>query len=203
MDGLVEDLKNFLDALGMDKVHFVGESLGGFLGYHLAHRYPERLKTLTLVCTPSPSFRHHPYGVKGTMDGMYPGGWGADEKKKAQLLEEFGTEHRELAEWVDSETWKSPVDGTYGFFKAATNCEVDVETFLSEINVPTLSMIGADHTRIITSQEAQRLCDLMPNARLVTFPGIKAQCQFVIPEKCAQEVVRFIKGEKKSALQAN
>lgn len=195
VEGLVSDLKNFLDALGVDKVHLVGESLGGFLGYHLAYRHPERLKTLTLACAPGPSFSQHSLGKLGSYEVHHPV-WGADEKWKAQLILEYGPENRALAEWVNSEAWKCPVEATKGYFKAAANCEVNVEEFLRKIDVPTLSMTGAEHTRIISVQEAQRLCDLMPRAKLVAFSGVKAQCQFVIPEKCAQEAVRFIKEQE-------
>ena len=192
IDGLVRDVKHFLNAMGLEKVHMVGESLGGFMAYHFAYRYPERLRTLTVVTTPSPSFKQHRLGQMGSVEAHHPV-WGADEHWKARLVEEFGPEHRELAEWVDREAWKSPVEATKGYFKAAAETEVDVKAFLSKINVPTLAMIGAEHTRIVSAQEVQRLCSLMPNAKLVTFPGVKAQCQFVMPERCAQEVLRFVK----------
>ena len=192
VEGLVRDLNNFLDALGLDQVHLVGESLGGLLGYFLAHRHAERLKTLTLVTAPGPNFKHHPIGRAGSMEARHPV-WGVDEKSKAQLISEFGPEHRALAEWGYLERWKSPIDATKGYFKAAASCEVNEEEFLPAIRTPTLYMMGAECIRIIPVQDAQRLCDLMPRAKLVTFPGIKAQCQFVIPERCAQEVVRFIK----------
>ena len=187
--------------MGVDKVHFVGESLGGFLGYHLAYRHPERLKTLTLATAPGPSFKHHSLGQMGSVEVHHPV-WGADEKWKSRLIWEYGPENRALAEWVDSEAWKCPVEATKGYFKAAANCEVNVEEFLPRINVPTLSMIGAEHTRIITMQEAQRLCNLMPRAKLVTFPGVRAQCQFVMPERCAQEVVRFVNEQEQAISQA-
>ncbi len=191
VEGLVRDLKNFLDALGLDQVHLVGESLGGVLGYHLAYHHPERLKTLSLATSPGPSFKGHPIALAGSMAARHPV-WGADEKSKAQLISEAGPEHRDLAEWGYVERWKCPIEATSGYFSAAANCEVNVEEFLSSINIPTLSMMGAECTRILPVAEAQRLCDLMPQAKLVTFPGIKAQCQFVIPERCAQEVLRFI-----------
>jgi 3-oxoadipate enol-lactonase len=190
--GFVRDLRNFLDALGLDKVHLVGESLGGFIGYHFAHHHQDKLRSLTLATSPGPSFKNNPIARAGSMAARHPV-WGVDEKSKAQLIDEFGPEHRDLAEWGYVERWKSPQAATAGFFHAAASCEVDVEPFLAAIKTPTLSMTGAECTRIIPLEEAQRLCDLMPNARLVKFAGIKAQCQFVIAELCAQETLNFIK----------
>ncbi len=198
VEGLVRDLKHFLDALGLDKVHLVGESLGGLLSFHFAYRYPERLKTLTLVTSPGPSFTQHSLGKMGSHEVYHPV-WGVDDKQKARVIAEFGPGNEALALWRHEEGWKCPMEGTRGYFRAAATCEVNVEEFLPKIDVPTLYMMGAEHKRIISVPDAQRLCDLMPRARLVTFPGVTAQCQFVIPEKCAAEVVRFIKEQAAAA----
>lgn len=192
VEAMVKDIKNFLDALGVDRVHLVGESLGGFLGYHLAYHYPERFKSLTLATAPGPSFRNHPIGKAGSMEARHPV-WGKDEKSRLQLIDEAGPDNLALAEWGYLERWKCPIDATRGYFKAAASCEVDSETFLPKISTPTLYMTGAECTRIISLQEAQRICSLMQNAQLVTFPGVRAQCQFVIPEQCAAETLRFAK----------
>src|SRR5258707_2163654 len=46
-------MKGFLDALGLEQVHYLGESIGGPLGIAFAARWPERLKSLTLLATPT------------------------------------------------------------------------------------------------------------------------------------------------------
>ncbi|MEZ7239596.1 3-oxoadipate enol-lactonase [Rhodococcus sp. GXMU-t2271] len=45
------DVVALLDSLGLDSVHFVGLSLGGAVGQWLAAHRPERIRTLTLLCT--------------------------------------------------------------------------------------------------------------------------------------------------------
>ena len=45
----VEDMVAVLDALGLNAVHVVGMSMGGFVAVELAHRHPERVKSLVLV----------------------------------------------------------------------------------------------------------------------------------------------------------
>src|SRR5438876_272007 len=52
LDGLLADFVGFLDALGIERVHYVGDSLGGVLGAALAARHPERVKSLVLCATP-------------------------------------------------------------------------------------------------------------------------------------------------------
>jgi pimeloyl-ACP methyl ester carboxylesterase len=51
MDTLTLDLTGLLDELGLDRVHYVGLSMGGFVGMRVAARYPDRLLSLTLINT--------------------------------------------------------------------------------------------------------------------------------------------------------
>ena len=61
-----DDAVALLDALGIDKAHVVGNSLGGVVVWRLLADYPQRLLTATVVDTGSP------YGFGGTkdVDGM-------------------------------------------------------------------------------------------------------------------------------------
>ncbi|MFT4187014.1 MAG: alpha/beta fold hydrolase [Aeromicrobium sp.] len=51
MDTLCDDLVGVLDALGLDRVHYVGLSMGGFVGMRFASRHPRRIETLALLDT--------------------------------------------------------------------------------------------------------------------------------------------------------
>ena len=50
---LAEDIIGLLDTLGMDRVHFVGLSMGGMIGQCLGLNHPHRLKSLVLCDTAS------------------------------------------------------------------------------------------------------------------------------------------------------
>jgi len=49
MDDLVADNIAVLDALGVERVHFVGVSQGGMIGFGMGARHPERLSSLFIV----------------------------------------------------------------------------------------------------------------------------------------------------------
>ncbi len=53
LEFLAEDVIGLLDALDMDRVAFVGLSMGGMIGQCLALNYPQRLKSLVLCDTAS------------------------------------------------------------------------------------------------------------------------------------------------------
>jgi pimeloyl-ACP methyl ester carboxylesterase len=51
MDSLTSDVVALIDQLGLEALHYVGLSMGGFVGMRLAARHPERLRSLTLLDT--------------------------------------------------------------------------------------------------------------------------------------------------------
>lgn len=56
---MADDLLRLMDALGIERAHFVGHSTGGAIGQHLALRVPQRLKSLVLSASwagPTPLF---------------------------------------------------------------------------------------------------------------------------------------------------
>lgn len=53
VDTILGEIIDTLDQLGIEKVHFLGESTGGMLGEILAAKNPERLLSLTVCSTPT------------------------------------------------------------------------------------------------------------------------------------------------------
>jgi pimeloyl-ACP methyl ester carboxylesterase len=188
--GLVSDLKNFLDAIGLDKVHYAGEALGGTLGYNFAHQYPERLKTLTVTNCPGPTIKGHRIsvlvdllkekGIEGTVDYI------------ANNFSEETSDNAGLDDWFHDEMKKAPPEATLAYIEAAANHDINTDEFLREIQVPTLLLTGAQHTSLITVAEANHFRELIPRPKLVVFPDVKAVPVIAAPERCAEEVLRFI-----------
>ncbi len=193
--GLVSELKGFMDALGLDRVHLVGESIGGLVGYHFAYQHPQRLKTLTVVNCPGPTLKGHRMSL---LTGLLK------QKGIAAAVDYIADQHRDerseipgLDDWIHAEMKKCPLDATLGLVEAAANVDVNVEEFLPKIQVPTLLLTGAEYSSLITLQEAERFRDLMPKSKLVAFPGVTAAVVAAAPERCAAEVLNFIREQDK------
>lgn len=52
LENFADDLKHFMDALGIERAHLIGESVGGTIGLQFAQRHPERLHSLTTCSSP-------------------------------------------------------------------------------------------------------------------------------------------------------
>ncbi|MGH9298148.1 MAG: alpha/beta fold hydrolase [Acidimicrobiales bacterium] len=57
MEDMAKDTLGLLDALGIESVHLVGASMGGFIAQSMATLQPGRLRSLTLIMTSTGSIR--------------------------------------------------------------------------------------------------------------------------------------------------
>lgn len=51
VDQLADDALALMDAVGWETAHVMGHSLGGLIALYAAHRAPERVRSLSLLCT--------------------------------------------------------------------------------------------------------------------------------------------------------
>ncbi|MCX5744397.1 MAG: non-homologous end-joining DNA ligase [Proteobacteria bacterium] len=58
LEQMADDAIAVLDACGVDSAHVIGASMGGAISQIVAVKYPERVRSLTLVCT---ACRNHPW----------------------------------------------------------------------------------------------------------------------------------------------
>ena len=72
MDRLARDVVELLDALGLDRVHFCGLSLGGMVGQWLAVHAPERIERLVLANTSA--FMGPPSGWQARIENVLSNG---------------------------------------------------------------------------------------------------------------------------------
>jgi len=75
IDDFVFHYIEFLDVLGLDQFHMVGNCVGGWVAAEIAVRYPERLRSLTLIGAPGLFVRGHSiadlFWVAQPEDGIY------------------------------------------------------------------------------------------------------------------------------------
>jgi pimeloyl-ACP methyl ester carboxylesterase len=193
VEDLLQDMKGFLDALGLQQVHYVGESVGGILGIAFATRWPERFKSLTLCATPTAIHPHvqrifavgYPdwHTALGTLG---PGGW-----VKA-LMNQGGIAGSDPVhvDWVIKEWDKTPTHVLQGLCRLVPS--VDVAPLLTQVKVPTLVLSPA-RSSFTSLTEQVMLREKIPNSRLVVIEGRGHEIYVDDPEGCINALLAFLR----------
>ncbi len=139
IDDLAGDVLALLDELGIDRVSFVGASLGGAVGMVLALRAPERIERLVLACTTSWFGPPEPWHERAA--AVRAGGMGA-------IVDAV------LERWLTPEAPPEMVEHLRTPFLAtdpeayASCCEAiaghDVRGKLGALTMPVLAIAGSD-----------------------------------------------------------
>lgn len=174
MDTLAEDAAALIERLGVAPVHFVGLSMGGFVGLRLAIRRPELLRSLVLIDTSAapedaasvPRFRllnfiARWFGFRLVVDQVLPILFGrsflADPARAAER-----TEYRARLLALDRVGTPRAVRGVIE--------RAGVEADLHRIRTPTLVIVGEEDVATPPAR-AQALADGIAGARLLRIPA--------------------------------
>ncbi len=195
VESLIEDLLKVIGALGVDKVHFCGESMGGILGLLLAAQHPSLIKTLTLVSTP--------VFIEEEMKERYALGYAS----RIEAMEKLG-----IRKWV-SETTKItrlPADQNPGlyewyvdeFSKGDPDLQVrmsgivnqaNVTDILKDVKVPVLGLYPGEGQ--ITSKSQERLLqNSLSDFSMRKLPTNYHMVQLLFPAVCCEQLMDFCLG---------
>jgi pimeloyl-ACP methyl ester carboxylesterase len=180
-----------LDGLGLDKVHWVGESSGGIIGLLLASGHPERIASLTLCNTPTriPDRIKQIYALdKATAsDAMRAYGVGEWCRQTLGYRPDMDHASPELCDWVVREMDRTaPADAA-----AMHDCfeHVDTVPLLPQIAAPVLLLSG-DKSAIASAQQ-QIFAETLPSGRVELVPGVGHGVNLLQPERCARLAAAF------------
>jgi len=178
----VEDIRGFVDAMGLDRVVLVGHSMGGAISQLFALTHPQRLAGLVLASTGARLkvlpviFETLGKDFEGylKMMGQYSLGKSASEEIKQEVLEE---------------TRKQNPAVIAGDFRA---CDAfDVRERLGEIRTPTLVLSGAEDL-LTPPKYSEFLVERIPGAKLVRFSGAGHLLPVEKPEEFNRAVENFV-----------
>jgi pimeloyl-ACP methyl ester carboxylesterase len=195
---LAGDAIGLMDQLGIQRVHWVGESSGGIVGAIASLEHPGRIATLTLCDTP---FKRPPDIAAGytlgeadrtaAFDKYGVGGW-----CRKTLTSRLDTTKAApaLCEWYIAQMDRTPKHCAVAMDGAVA--EGDLWPRLPEIKTPTLIIAGSNSP---IAQEAQMkaMQQRMPAAKLVAFEGYGHGVNMTAPERCVAELRKFLTGKMK------
>ncbi len=170
LDMLGEDALGLLAALGIERVHFVGLSMGGMIGQYLALNRSDRLEDLVLSDTAALLPEEAQPIWQERIDLARRKGIEAlvDETLGRWFTPSFLRQNRPEVELIRQQFLSTPVDGYIGCSEAIRG--LNYLGRLSEIKIPTLIMVGEEDLGTpVAAAEAmqQRIAD----STLVVLPA--------------------------------
>lgn len=197
MERLTDDAIGLIEELEAAPCHFVGLSMGGFVGLRIALGRPELLRSLTLIdsaADPEPRFNVVKYRAMiaaARVIGLAPfapivmrimfGRAFLEDRNRAALRQEQEDELRALTlprvvPALESVTKRRPVLAELG-----------------RITTPTLVLHGEDD-RAISLERAQRTAQAIPRSRFVVLPRAGHTSTVEEPEAVTRELATFLDG---------
>ena len=189
LDGVVDDFAALMKKLEVESFHLVGAKIAATIARRFAVRFPERVRTLTLVGAPPPRRDHKPgvldswlatigqQGVeawaRGTMDGRLGSGFPA-----------------EGLDWWARLMGRTPLSTQLGF--VASIPRWDVAPDLARIACPTL-VISTEGSALGSAEEVAGWQRQIPHSTLLVLPGDSFHVAATDPDRCARETLAFIK----------
>lgn len=189
LDRLGRDVVELMDALNIPKAHFLGLSLGGFVGQWLGIHAPERMARLILSNTSSYLGPAKPWDerIQATLQApdmaetaeMFLGNW-------------FPAAMRDVSDPV-VEAFRADLlatkrQGLAGSFAAVRDS--DLRRTIALIDVPTLVIAGRDDP-VTAASHGELIAATIANARLVVLPTVHMP-NIELPDDFMNAVLGFL-----------
>lgn len=192
---LADDVAAFMEAIGVDRAHVFGLSLGAATAMHLAVRHPEKVRSLSLH---SPWPKSDSY-LKATVTGWQAMAKGLDSVTEMVitgifpwcLTPDLYAEKPELIETLSAFVRSRPEQPVDAFVRQ-TNAVIshDVVSQLGKIEAPTQLTFG-DRDLITSTRFAEQLTSNIPDNELVVFENCSHAPIFEITEAFNQKTLEF------------
>ncbi len=186
---LADDAVGLLDALGIQKAHFMGLSIGGMIGQQLGARYPDRILSLSLCNTasemPPRSLWEERFeiarsqGIAGLVDGTIQRWF------TAPFIERAPQEIEKVRQMILS----TNVDGYIGCGSAVR--DMAQSTLLLKIKAPTLVLSGR-YDPACTVDQGTVLHRLIDHSNMVILEDAAHLSNIEQPEAFNKTVRQFI-----------
>ncbi len=193
LSDMAADAVAVLDALGIDRAHVFGQSMGGMVAQVLAIEHPDRVATLSVISTSTGNPDHG----RSTHDALAA-------VRRAPATDIDGAIEDDIANrriwaspaWFDEDTTRAQLRAAYarafvpgGSLRQfiAIAMAPDREPALAELAVPTLVMHGTLDP-LIGIDGGERLAELVPGASFLAIDGLAHD----LPVQVWQQVISAV-----------
>lgn len=202
MDSQTEDAAALIRALDASPCHFVGLSMGGFIGLRLAIRYPELLRSLVLIATSADPESHD--SARGYRRLNFFARWLGLRLLAGRIMPiMFGRTFLADPERArEREVWREQMAGAgrHGVVRTAAAVieRQGIQGQLGKVRTPTLILVG-DEDAATPLEFSERMRDGIPGARMVVIGGAGHSSTIEQPEAINHELAAFLAGLEQAA----
>lgn len=192
VDSLTEDAASLIEQLRCAPCHFVGLSMGGFVGLRLAIRHGSLLRSLALLDssadreTAAERFRFRLMNFIARYFGMH---LVIDRIMPLMFGPEFMRDPERRARWRSAVLANDRAGVTRAVIGVVERPSVHDQ--LHAITVPTLVVIG-ELDRLTAPPHSTRMQQAIPGARIVTLPGVGHMSSIEKPEAVTGILLDFL-----------
>jgi len=197
MENLTEDTLALIDKLVDEPIHFLGLSMGGFIGMRIAINHPEKLKSLMLLETtadPEPEENQPKYlklcfiakwlsvgaVVNKTMPIMFSQSF-LHDPEKSDLKKQWEERMKELNRWTFGRAVKGVVHRN-GVYES-----------LHKITTPTLIVVGDEDVATVPAK-SHRMNEAIKDSQLVIVEKAGHTSSVEQPEAVNKAISQFLQG---------
>jgi pimeloyl-ACP methyl ester carboxylesterase len=180
LDDMANDTVGLIDALGVDRAHIVGASMGGMIAQLVAINHPDRTNSLVSIMSTT-GRRDLPSGNPETLSVLFrpPNSTSRDDLIEASILVQkalagpgFPASEAEMRARAERRTDYAPFDlAGIARQSAALIVAPPRNALLKQVRCPTLVLHGADDP-VIPAAAAKDTAESIPGAELIVIPGM-------------------------------
>ena len=186
MDRLVQDVRELLEEIGAGPVHIVGNSAGGYVAQNLAMQSPGLVRSLVLFGS-TPGLKEsqaHTWLPRVAREGLR-------NFLAATIEDRFPAGHDPgHVQWFLDEAGKNDTAWIGRFVGLMTTLWWMDQ--LHRIQCPTLLVVPGAET-VGHADNYDRMRERIPDAELITYPGLPHNICDIVPERCAADVLAFLR----------
>jgi 3-oxoadipate enol-lactonase len=194
MGGLADDAAGLLAALGVERAHVYGVSMGGMVAQEIALRHPQRVDRLVLGCTSAGGLRAARPGFRELAALV-----GEPDLRAAALFSpEFRRAHPERVRRLVAPFRAHPTPRAGVVAQMAASALHDTCSRLARIAAPTLVLHG-ECDQLVPVRNARTLAERIPGAELAMVPGAGHAYALERPQVALDLLLRFMTRTREEA----
>ena len=202
IDDMVADTAGLLDALGVERAHVVGASMGGMIAQNLAAQHPARVLSLTSMMSttgrrslPGPTIKAraalmHPLAHPGDIEGAVA--------RMMNLLRAIGSpgypeDESVLRQFCERHVRRAYQPAGTARQMLAIAASGDRTEVIRTIRAPTLVLHGAADP-LVPPPCGEETARVIPNAKLIMIEGMGHDLPSALHTRLAEEIVAHCHG---------